>query len=243
MIPFPPLPEVPKRLARVDRALSAAQRPAGAAIQDDSPERLLAVVREFVHMLISLDEHHGPLTPLPDDDATRLGDTGLQVLAALTAACVQLGLPQARAELDPIAVTVGDWIMRHGGRIATLEPIVNGLAELANEAQGQPVLEEMTGFMGNLMDSVSDEIRADNDKSESGRPWRVLQLNRAIVATRSHNTALMARIFDELIQGLPEDAPTFFREGMRQMEVIDYPPQVRAVMSHYFQALAQHTLH
>ncbi|MHB1566685.1 MAG: hypothetical protein ACYCXG_08220 [Acidiferrobacter sp.] len=243
MIAFPLLPEVPQRLARVRGALSAAQRPAGAAIQDNSPESLLAVVSEFVRMLISLDERHGPLTPLPDDDATRLGDTGLRVLAELMAACIQLGLSQAKADLDQVAVTVGDWIMRHGGRITTLEPIVNGLAELANEAQGQPALEEMTGFMGHLMGSVSDEIRADSDKSESGRPWRVLQLNRAIVATRSHNTVLMAQIFDELIQGLPEDAPTFFREGMRQMEVIDYPPQVRAVMSHYFQALAQHTLH
>ncbi len=31
------------------------------------------------------------------------------------------------------------------------------------------------------------------------------------------------------------DAPDFFREGMGQIEALDYPPQVREVMQRYFE--------
>jgi phosphoketolase len=155
----------------------------------------------------------------------------------------QLGVPKVKSDLDLLAVTVGDWIIRHHGEIRTLEPIVNGLAVMANELHEPSSLEAMAAFMDQVIKATTTEIIADADKTDSGRPWRVMQLNRAIVATRSHNTELMARVFDELIQSLPEDASEFFREGMRQMGVVDYPARVRAVMNDYFQALAQHALH
>ena len=93
------------------------------------------------------------------------------------------------------------------------------------------------------MQATASDIAADSDKSDDRRPWRILQLNRAIVATRSYNIELMSRVFDDLIQGLPGDAKDFFREGMRQMQVVQYPARVRAVMTHYFEALAQNSLH
>jgi len=223
--------------------LLAAWRPQGAASKENDPESLIRLLDEFFAMLAKLDQRYGTLAPLPDDEATRLGDTGLLVLAELTNMSQQLGIPQVKSELDLLAVTISDWIMRHKGEIRTLEPIVNGLAVMANELHEAPILEDMAAFMDQVMKSTVVDIAADTNKTDSGRPWRVLHLNRAIVATRSHNTELMAKVFDELIQELPEDASEFFREGMRQMEVVDYPAKVRTVMSHYFQALAQHALH
>ena len=242
MIPTPSLTQIPERLPKIKNMLLAAWRPQGAASQENDPESLIRLLDEFFTMLANLDQRYGENAPLPDDDATRLGDTGLLVLAELTHMSQQLGVPQVKSELDLLAVTVSDWIIRHKGKIRTLEPIVNGLAIMANELHEAPTLEDMAAFMDQVMKSTAADIAADTDKTDSGRPWRVLHLNRAIVATRSHNTELMAQVFDELIQGLPEDASDFFREGMRQMEVVDYPAKVRTVMTHYFQALSQHAL-
>jgi hypothetical protein len=36
-----------------------------------------------------------------------------------------------------------------------------------------------------------------------------------------------------LTSKLPEDATRFFSEGMGQMDALDYPPHVRAVMEKY----------
>lgn len=243
MIPIPSLPQILERLPKIKTALQAAWRPQGAASQENDPESLIRVLDEFFTLLMTMDQRYGEDGPLPDDDATRLGDTGLLVLAELTQMSQQLGIPQLKSELDRVAVTAGDWIMRHKGQIRTLEPIVNGLAIMANELHEARSLEDMANFMAKVMESTEPTIVADTDKSDSGRPWRVLHLNRAIVATRSHNTELMAQVFDDLIQELPEDASDFFREGMRQMEVVDYPAKVKAVMSHYFQGVSQHALH
>lgn len=243
MIPIPSLTDIPERLAKIKAMLLAAWRPQSSVNQENDPDTLIRLLAEFVAMLDNLDQRYGKNAPIGDDDATRLGDTGLAVITELGQIGQQLGVPQAKMELDIISVAVADWMMRHNGRLDRLEPIVNGLAVMANEIQTAQTLEEIAAFMGQVMQSALDSIQADEDKSDEGRPWRVLQLNRAIVATRSHNTDLMGKVFDELIQGLPNDAPTFFREGMRQMEVIDYPAKVRAVMAHYFQGLTQHTLH
>ncbi|MDX1697273.1 MAG: hypothetical protein R3308_03260, partial [Thiohalobacterales bacterium] len=55
----------------------------------------------------------------------------------------------------------------------------------------------------------------------------------SIVATRSHDTALMEEAFAALTDRLPEDAGRFFTEGMQQMDALDYPQHVREVMARY----------
>ena len=89
--------------------------------------------------------------------------------------------------------------------------------------------------MGELIGAVSIQTKFDFDNTGQGHPWRVLNINRGIIATRSHDTSLMEHAFDELIQNFPEDAESFFKQGMEQMEELDYPDHVRAVMSRYFQ--------
>ena len=36
-----------------------------------------------------------------------------------------------------------------------------------------------------------------------------------------------------LVKNLPHDARQFFREGMQQMDIVGYPPEVRAVVEKY----------
>ncbi len=242
MTAIAPLAEVPAHMARIRRSLLAVAPPAGTRRPDDDIEALLHATQEFTDLLIRLDGRYGAQGALPDD-ASQLGDTGLGTFAELASRANALGLPHVQAELERVTVSIADWVARHQGKIGVLEPVVNGLALIANDSQDQAALGELADFMNHLANAVSDTLRSDTDKSNSGRPWRILNLNCAIVATRSHDVARMTQVFDQLVQRLPEDAAAFFREGMRQMEVIDYPPQVRAVMQHYFQAFAQHTLH
>ena len=82
------------------------------------------------------------------------------------------------------------------------------------------------------------------ERGNPEHPWRVLNLNRAIVATHTHNPRVMEEAFETLLQNLPEDAPAFFREGMGRMEALNYPPRVREVMERYYRKWClQHTLH
>ena len=66
------------------------------------------------------------------------------------------------------------------------------------------------------------------------RPWRILIINRAIIATRSHDAELMEMAFKSLVESLPEEAARFFEEGLEQMHLIDYPEHVQKLMQHYY---------
>jgi len=78
-------------------------------------------------------------------------------------------------------------------------------------------------------------IKSDLEAINPMRPWRILNLNWGIVATRSHNTELMAQVFDQMIKNIPADVQQFFDEGMQQMEIVNYPQGVRALMKRYAQ--------
>jgi hypothetical protein len=85
-------------------------------------------------------------------------------------------------------------------------------------------------MLSEVIAAVSPRVARGTASWDAARPWRVLQINRAIVATRSHQTSLMEEAFDALAEPLPEEAGEFFRQGMGQTEAVDYPSHVRAVM-------------
>ena len=97
--------------------------------------------------------------------------------------------------------------------------------------------------MDEIANAAAPSVKADEDKSHAGRPWRMLNLNHGIVATRSQDTSIMESVFEQILLRLPEDAPNFFREGMEQMDIIDYPVHVREVMEKYYQMTNNPTLH
>ena len=72
-------------------------------------------------------------------------------------------------------------------------------------------------------------------KKNQMRPWRLLHINRGIVATRTYDVDIMKKAFDELLIYLPDEAPEFFIEGMREMDALDYPTHVRELMEFYHQ--------
>ncbi len=163
-------------------------------------------------------------------DITEVGEYALKLYQNLAALESE---PAAREYSAGLAANLALWIARHDGQIDTLEPVVDGLALLANRLTEPRELEALCAAMGEICNAVSPVIREDLERINPVRPWRVLLLNRAIVATRSHNTAIMEEAFAVLTQHLPEDTARFFTEGMQQMEALDYPDPVRRVMEKY----------
>lgn len=198
-----------------------------------SPQQLREALEQFFSIIANLDKEEGAIGPILSDDVNQLGDYGLNLLADLAACAAQLGLDQQRRSVLAASLAAVDWLMRHEGRIRHLEPVVDALADTANRTSDPKELARMAAFMGAVVQACSEYIKQDLEKTNPGRPWRLLHLNRGIVATRSHDPVLMQQVFDELVRRLPDDAPAFFEQGMEQMVALDYPAPVREVMSRY----------
>lgn len=208
-----------------------------------TPPQLIEALEQLFTIIIKLDKEEGQRGRVPEDEADRLGDHGLSLLADLASWASQLGLDNARREIQKITLPIADWVVRHGARLRNIELMVDALAATANGLGDPKALEVLAQFMGRVVQAVAEPIKQDLEKANPGRPWRILNLNRGIVATRAHNTALMEQVFDDIVRYLPDDASQFFREGMQQMEALNYPLDVRAVMQRYYTAWSQHRVH
>ncbi len=126
------------------------------------------------------------------------------------------------------------WFAKSGGTISKLIPIVNVIAAFSNRLRDQEELIQLLANIDVLIHATEQSIQDDMDDRDPRRPWRVLLLNYAITATRTHEPALMDNTFQFLIQNLPDDLKQFFTEGMSQMTALDYPEPVREVMEKYY---------
>jgi hypothetical protein len=239
-----PLPEAVIRLRRAAGEIRDAYNAgAPAATREVPPDQVVEALEQFLTIAQRLDRGEREIGPMLKDDVSRLGEYGLSMLAELIACAEQLELPDLRLPLDESALAVTDWIMRHDGELRTLEPIVNALAALANRTHERPQLGELERFMARVIQSSAGVARQPHRRGALGQPWRLLHLNRAIVATRTHNPDAMEQAFEDIVRHLPDDAPVFFAEGMEQMVALNYPPQVRAVVSRYYERFTRGAMH
>jgi len=173
---------------------------------------------------------------LSRSDLLALGNYGLNLLAEMSKIAATLRVERRSRDLEALCFPLALWIVRNGGEISTLEPVVNALAQVANRFTKQADLEQLYFMVGELVEAVTPSLSEDLERSNPMRPWRVLLLNWGIIATRSYRPQLMNQAFRAIIEHIPEDAPEFFRQGMEQMEALDYPGEVRRVMTEYFEA-------
>ena len=167
-------------------------------------------------------------------DITELGEYSIGLLGELEHWLQRHQLEEQQTLLAEVQMALALWVARHGGELLTLEPVVDALAQFANRTLDPEQLIDLFAYMGEIVEAVAPTIRQDLEKANPGRPWRVLNLNRAIVATRSHDQAAIEEAYDRLAELLPEEAPRFFAEGMQQMEALDYPPHVRSLVENYY---------
>lgn len=176
-------------------------------------------------------------------EATEICEHGFVLLLKLIDLMEKLDLPHKRKEIEQISLIFARWAIQYDGKLNHIEPLVNAFAQSANNMQDKKSLLMLVDLMGMVIDASSDEIKHDLDSSSIYRPWRLLHINRGIVATRTNDTSVMKKVFDEMILYLPQDAASFFSEGMQEMEALDYPPNVRKVIEEYYLHQPQVKLH
>jgi len=218
--------------ALIEAYEDAAQPP---ELHTATPEILV----ESILRLLSVLRQKDGLGAQPDAPGTRdissLSNYGIRLLADLTAWSAALKQQSAVNTLRELTYAFALWAARQEAEISDLQPVVDALAFVANRVKSPGILEDLYQAACDLQNAVDPLLSQDFDRSNPGRPWRLLVLNRAIIATRSHQPLLMEAAFQVLTELLPEDAENFFREGMEQMDALDYPGKVRLVMEKYYQ--------
>ena len=202
---------------------------------EETPEQLLAGMEQAIDVMERADAdvaaRQGEKV-LSDAEVTEIGEFALGLLEAIVERVENASGHQNR-ELTRLAIPISLWIARQGGHISKLELVVNSLAAWANELQDTVQIADLARVIREIIDAASDQIRQDLEQSNPMRPWRIINLNYGIVATRSHDPVLMDQAFAQLVENLPQDARAFFREGMQQMDIVGYPDEVREVVERY----------
>jgi hypothetical protein len=186
----------------------------------------------------------GPGSAPGAPDLGALADHGFELLTRVSALAGRLRLPQHARLVEGLALPLACWVARRGGELSHPAPAVNAAAAWANSLKAPDELATLYGLMSEMLEALSPRLTQDRNALDPNGPWRLLLLNRAIVATRSHRPALMELAFQSVVEALPTVAPDFFREALGQMDALDYPPQVLAVVRRYADAwCTRRTLH
>lgn len=213
--------------------------PPNAHIETDVSS-LITALQQVIDIAEAVEVQDQLFTP---GEITDIGERALTLIHELIQKMDTQQLDLQKRELEQVALVIAQWVIIHHGALTTIQPIVDGLAYLANTIQHETVLAQLARFMGEVMHACSDIIKHDLDIANETRPWRILNINRGIVATRSHDLELMRSVFAELIQAIPLDAPQFFREGLTEMVRLDYPDPVRELMQEFYERTEMPAVH
>lgn len=206
----------------------------------NSPRALLAAMDQAIDVMaradadstVQKDMSAESMGLLEERDISKIGQYTLDLLEGMVA-YAQNKTGEQNRELIRLSVPVSLWVARHGGKLSQIDMLVNSLAGYANELTEPHMLADLAAVIKEVIEACDNEIRRDIDQSNMMRPWRVLNLNYGIVATRSHQPELIEQAYDALIENLPQDARQFFKEGKQQMDLIGYPEEVREVVERY----------
>ena len=222
-------------LADLVEAWRLQEKPAGP--NESAPPLIAAAFEQLVEVMQRSDAAPASKQPAPGVDPatiTELGEYALELFDKALHWANHLDLPGVFAALQAYTIAMARWIAARGGQLLTLEAVVDAFARQANSTQDPGELMTLYAAMSDTVRATAAVIQQDIETVNPGRPWRILLLNRAIVATRTHQPDLMEEAFATLVEHLPDDAAGFFSQGMEQMDLLNYPPHVRAVMDRYY---------
>lgn len=224
------VPDLTRDLIQLaDELLEAAEEHSARPSPPD-PEKLRQKVQDFCILLRQVDSLRSRDTAMITD----MADYGLYLLQNLSDTSSKLEARRIREELNCRTIAFAVWAASSGGTLREIDGVVNAFAAEANQLREQKELKTLCRAMGEVVRAVDPQARIVGDEPAVTSPWRLLNINRGITATRSRDPDLMEESFEDLVRNVPNDAPEFFREGMEQMGLLGYPAQVREVMERYY---------
>jgi hypothetical protein len=198
--------------------------------QDAGPLAVAAALSDFFEIATALDQG---AVQFDAEELAEFAAHGLDLLDRLAYQLLVLEVMEHRENMGKIFASIGIWFARQNASLENLEGIADGFGRITNGLNDQDELAEICQQMEEIAEATSNQLRVDTDRSNPYRPWRVLNLNAGIAATRSLDPKLMEQTFDNLTRRLPDDMPGFFADGRRQMLLQDVPDDVKAVVERF----------
>jgi len=209
--------------------------PNGGKLDTHDAIALVAAISEFIEVSARLDFEYGADGPLPLEDAGEAADEALRAATELESWLDRFDLGNIRTEWHAVILGIGLWAMRHDLPLRTTEAVVNALAVRSNEAQSKQETAAAFALMQGFIVHLAPQLKADLERSNPERPWRMLNLNFAITAIRSGDAALMRYAFDTLNMHLPDECAGFYEEAYAVASQPGFPPDTRTLIE------AEHT--
>ena len=209
---------------------------------DTSPELLIRAAEQLHDMMAHLGEDDRAMQE--DIDIDQCCDYGLHLFDEQSDLALRCGLDAIAEQIEDLCLPFCLWAARHHATISHLQPVVNALARKVKEQRDPGALSSLFTEVNEIMDAIDEKIRQDIETHDPIRPWRILLINRAIIATRSFQPVLIDTAYLDIVNYLPHEASDFFQRAMEQMDPVGYPQHVKQLVETWFQRYAaKPTLH
>lgn len=198
--------------------------------EQSGPIPLASAMSDFFQLASALENGQ----QLEDSAAiSELAHYALDLVDRLKAQLWYLDIHDQRDRLSRLFASLAVWFARQDAVLDNLNGAADSFAILVNGENDSAVLADMSRLMNEVLEAASNEIKMDEDRSDQFRPWRVLNLNSGVAATRSFDANLMQETFERMERRLPHDLPGFFADGKRQVQMQEIPEDVREVMTQF----------
>ncbi len=211
----------------------------GGATTGRDPLALAGIVLDFLRLMQSLDRQYGAEGLLPVQDAGAAVDEAMTSSAELEPWLARLELGPRLPALHAVQIAFGHWAMIHHLRFTAVTPVVNALAQKANDAESRQENAAAFAMMQGLVEHLAGDFSADLDRSNPERPWRLLNLNLAITGIRTGDSAMIRHGFDRLERHLPDECRGFFGEAMALAIQPGFPDECRTLIEAGFRRWTQ----
>lgn len=217
----------------VTQAVLARSDEAQSIMGDQSaPLALARALSDFFQIAGALE---GGAASLEHEERNEFCAYGLELLDRLDFLVRKLEIMDKRDTVARLFAAMGVWVARRGATIDNLEGTANGFAMVVNATSATGELRDLCELMEEVIQAASLRLQLDEDRGGAWRPWRVINLNAGIAATRSLDPDLMAQTFERMSRRLPYDMPHFLADGMRQAAFQNVPDAVKDVMRRYME--------
>lgn len=207
---------------------------------NSGPLALASALSDFFQVAAQLETDEAYMEP---DDMAEFASYGLDLLDRLDFLVRKLEIMDQRDNVSHVFPSLAVWLARHDAIIDNLQGTADGFAILVNGMSEQQDLAEISQIMEEVIEAASDKLQMDEDKNNTLRPWRIINLNSGIAAARSLDPELMESTFEKLGRRLPYDMQGFIADGKRQMMMQNVPDEVTAIMNRYAEKWADKPPH